>query len=175
MHQPSSRKCPDCGALFDSVQSTGVCPQCQLIFDVAPNGDLLRRRIRIGESTPPQPSATEQAAHHVRKYLSFLHAAKITANEFNYNLLLYWVDLPNECWIVAASQMPDDIAKQFSQYLDDYLIPREFMPSPTCFMVGPFDAAAIEQKRVELQPRYREIHDFWCRYIDPSAGPLPPT
>jgi hypothetical protein len=102
---------------------------------------------------------------HVRKYLRFLNASKITTDEFNFNLLLHWVGLPNECWTPSASEMPSDIAMQFLNYLDDYLISLDYKPSPACFMVGPFDSDLVELKKQELEPRFREIHDFWRENI----------
>jgi hypothetical protein len=159
--EPRIRQCPDCNTSFSSVQSTGICPSCQLVFDVDAKGNVLRRRTRVGAPKPPKPSPKEQAIKHVRKYLRFLNASKITTDEFNFNLLLHWVGLPNECWTPSASEMPNDIAMQFSNYLDDYLIRLDYKPSPTCFMVGPFDSDLVELKKKELEPRYREIHDFW--------------
>ena len=34
---PWNRKCPDCNSIFTSVQSTGICPACQLVFNVDPD------------------------------------------------------------------------------------------------------------------------------------------
>jgi hypothetical protein len=143
------------------VQSTGVCPSCKLVFDVDRNGTLLRRRHHIGDAAPPKPSPAEEALNRVRKYLRFLDAAKITVDEFNENLLLHWVVMPRECWNVCASEIPENIARQFAHFLDEYLIRVAYRPSPICFMVGPFEAERIGQKKLELEPAYREIHGFW--------------
>ncbi|MDV6033663.1 MAG: hypothetical protein F9B45_26935 [Phycisphaera sp. RhM] len=162
--EPWDRQCPDCSESFVSVQSTGVCPSCELVFDVDRNGKLLRRRHHIGDAAPPKPSPAEVAIKGVRKYLRVLDAAKITADEFNDNLLLHWVDMPRECWDECASEIPENTARQFAYFLDKYLVPVAFRPSPTCFMVGPFETERIEQKKLELEPVYREIHGFWLRH-----------
>jgi len=165
LDEPRIRQCPDCNTSFSSVQSTGICPACQLVFDVNAKGNVLRRRTRIGEPKPPEASHKEQAIKHVRKHLRSLDALRITTDEFNFNLLLHWVGLPKEYWTPSASEMPNNVAIQFSQYLDDYLIPLDYKPSPTCFMVGPFDPDSVGQKKQELEPRYREIHEFWRWHI----------
>ena len=162
--QPWNRECPDCSTTFASVQSTGICPRCQLIFDVDSNGKLLRRRHKIGAPATPQLSAVEQGVKLVRRYLRQLDISLISKDEFNFNLLLKWVRLAHECWAPCAQEMPDKVAQHFAQYLDEYLLSENYKPSPTCFMVDWGDPDRIEQKKLELEPTYREIHEFWIRH-----------
>lgn len=157
---PWNRDCPDCSTTFASVQSTGVCPYCQLVFDVDCDGKLLRRLRRIGD---PAPSAVEQGIGVVRKFLRFLAAAKITSEEFNDALLCFWINLSRECWIPCALEIPGEVAGNFSRYLDEYLPPLDYKPPRRPFMDTPFGWDCIEQKKLELEPIYREIHRFWSR------------
>ena len=161
LSEPWNRDCPDCNTSFASVQPTGVCPSCSLVFDAAPDGSLERRRHRLGDPPPPKLTPTEEGVKHVRKCLRFLNAKKITFDEFNFNLMLYFVRLPRICWADCAAEFSDDLTKQFVDYLDQNLNPVDHMPSPTCFMVGPFDQEGIELKQHELRPIYLEIHEFW--------------
>ena len=77
--------------------------------------------------------------------------------------MLYFVRLPRECWSACAAEFSDAQTQQFVEYLDGNLIPVDHMPSPTRFMVGPFDPQSIELKQLELQPVYQAIHEFWKR------------
>ena len=159
--KPWVRPCPDCNTTFASVQPTGICPSCSLVFDAAPDGTFVRRRHRLGDPPPPTLSPTEAGVKHVRKLIRFLNAEKITRDEINFNLMLYFVRLPRECWSDCAAEFSAEHTTQFVQYLDSYLNPVDHMPSPTCFMVGPFDPERIRLKKLELRPVYREIHEFW--------------
>ena len=157
------RTCPDCNTSFASVQPTGICPSCSLVFDAAPDGSFEKRRHRLGDPAPPKLSPTEEGVKHARKLLRFLNAEKITLEETHFNLMLYFVRLPRECWSACAAEFSDAQTQQFVEYLDGNLIPVDHMPSPTRFMVGPFDPQSIELKQLELQPVYQAIHEFWKR------------
>jgi phage FluMu protein Com len=164
--KPWNRDCPDCNTTFASVQSIGVCPRCQLVFEVDCKGQLLSRRHRICNLSAPQLTQVEESAKYVHKSLRFLQASKITIEEFNLNLLLHWVALPQECWIPSALAMPNNIAQQFMYYLDELLLPLEYKPSPIYFMLGPFNTDQVEQKKRDLEPTYREIHSFWRKHTN---------
>lgn len=143
------------------MQSTGVCPSCQLIFDADKNGGLLRKRGRVGDPTPPPPTPEESAVRTISKSVRFLNAEKITIDEFRYNVLLSFAHMPETCWRAGADAMPPEIAADFRSYVHDYLVPVDFMPSPTPFMVRTDSDTTIEQKKRELRPKYVALHEFW--------------
>jgi hypothetical protein len=143
------------------VQSKGVCPSCGLVFDADENGDLIRKRHRVGDPIPAPPTPEESAVRSISKYVRFLSADKITIDEFRYNVILSFAHMPETCWRASADAMPPDVAADFRAYVDDYLRPVDFMPSPTPFMADTRSENAIEQKKHELRPKYVALHRFW--------------
>lgn len=158
---PWNRMCPDCDTIFASVQSKGVCPSCQLVFDVEKNGTLIHRRYRIGDESSPPLSPQESATQLISKFVRVLNAGKITTNEFQFNVLLHFANIPKSCWCDCAAAIPRDLAADFRDYVAAYLVPVDFMPSPTPFMVDTRSETAIKNKKRELRPKYVSLHKFW--------------
>jgi hypothetical protein len=95
-----------------------------------------------------------------------LDAETITVDEFNANLLIYWVGMPREFWNACVSEIPDHTARHFAKFLEEHLVPTGYRPSPICFILGPFETNRIEEKKLELEPKYREIHEFWLEHVE---------
>lgn len=139
----------------------GVCPSCGLIFDADENGQVIRKGGRVGDPRPPEPTPEELAVGSILNNVHILQAGIITIDEFRYNVLLRFAYISEDLWRAASGVMPPDLAADFRSYLDDYLIPLDFMPSPTPFMVDTRSEEAIAQKKRELRPKYVALHRFW--------------
>lgn len=161
LHAPWNRTCPDCNSTFASVQAIGVCPSCFLIFDVDENGTLIQRRYRIGEEPRQTLSPLESEIKSITRFVRFLESGKITADEFQFNILLYFVKMSDSFWPEVASIIPDAVAQRFREYVREFLVPVDFMPSPAVFMVNTRSEAEIEAKKRELRPKYEALHRFW--------------
>ena len=154
-----SRICPDCQTEFSSVQARGICPNCELVFEVDKGGQLTRKMHRLGDPREPELPPLDREKQRISKHIRFVDAGVIYDHEIFENLLWQFVSMPQEYWEECA-YLPDDTRLgSFCKFVDDKLIPVDFEPSPMAFMVR-WDESVAEQKKKEMKPKYKELHSF---------------
>lgn len=118
-------------------------------------------RVLCVQHMGPTENAEEYAARVISNKVRLLTNDRITTDEFNYNALLHFADMPESCWHAGAEVIPPAVARMFRDYVGSFLVSVDFMPSPTVFMVGAPSDEEIEHKKREMRPTYVALHEFW--------------
>ena len=130
------------------------------MFTADENGRLIRKLHRLGEPPEPESTPLDREKNRIQKLLRFVDAGKVYDHEMYENLLYQFISMPNRFWDECADLLDDTRTRLFCKYIDDKLIPVDFEPSPMPFMVQ-WDPLVAEQKKRELKPKYKDIHEFW--------------
>jgi hypothetical protein len=108
----------------------------------------------------------------VKKLTNVLSLGLITFEEYALNVLQAIIAAQDTCWDECVGLVPTDVLGQFVRYVDEYLVPVDFMPSPTAFMTRITDSECEKKKR-ELRPRYVRFHHSLHAYFE-SVRPRQP-
>jgi hypothetical protein len=89
-----------------------------------------------------------------------LQCGKIDFRHYAYSITLYIVG-DKDCEIAdCAETIPPDFVERYKSYLDDYLLPVDFMPCPRAFIAGAGTEKRLEETKRALRPRYVEIYNY---------------
>ncbi len=91
-----------------------------------------------------------------------LESQKIDFSEFAYNFVCRMIEDDPEYWDQCLRLVPSDYKDQFTDFVHDYLEPVDFKPCPRIFMAPPFTEDAVEEKQVEMRPKYVNLFRMVC-------------
>src|SRR4051812_43619687 len=122
------------------------------------------------ESTEPDRESCAPLLTRCRRLLRAHEDALLQGDEFHYNLMIILIHAADEdakfgtrlreCWGTCLSLVPDELLREFEQWMKREVAAVDYMPSPNPFLADTRSLEQIEAKRRELRPYFVALHDL---------------
>jgi hypothetical protein len=93
-----------------------------------------------------------------RKLRNHLVAGRVSFKEYAYNVTLHIIGCANDSLQACVEDIPEELRRQYAEYLRGFLEPVDFMPCPLPFLATWKSQELIERKKVELRPKYIRLY-----------------
>jgi hypothetical protein len=111
--------------------------------------------------TPTTPVERFEDATWVRycqKLASQFQGKRVTFTEYAHGITLGMISASDEQLKRCVDVIPADVLPQYTNFLESWLVPADFMPSPRPFLAGDYSDADAEAARARLRPKYLRLY-----------------
>ncbi len=106
------------------------------------------------------PGGDSDAIRRCRKLRDQLLAGRISFSEYADAITLEIVCAEDPEVMLCVALVPPQYLTQYAMFLQSYLEPVDFMPSPVPFLVGNASGEVAEQIQLRLRPKYQQLYQI---------------